>query len=301
MMKPVAASSIWLILVLPSGCASRYLLTVEDRVCRAGGTVDLVATLELRGVSILNEELEHRRLSFFLDGRLLGTADTDDDGYAAVSHTFAEPGLHRLVVAYERDGRHRAEAPAGVFVWREAAPILIVDVDGTVEQTRKRYLILASSADRSPPEDGAAEVLGRLARSFRIAYLTGRPREFIPKTCDWLGRNGLPPGPVLTWDLHKDPWSRSAFKEHRIDDLQADFTAVVVGVGDRETDHQAYRDRGLFSIILDRRNPPRRIEGGVRLPDWSAIGELFDRNPDLCGRNAPRTIDVVMPLWNAER
>ncbi len=285
------------ILGLVGGCHPTYLLTVEDHVCHAGEEVNLVGKLEYRGFKILNKGAEDYDLWFYVDGRRLEAEDTNDEGYAKIEVDFDEPGMHQLVVALEEEGQRYVEATATVFVWRESDPILVVDIDHTVAQTQTRYLISFSGPDNSPVMPGAAEVLHTLSRSFRIVYLTGRPREMIPKTHDWLAHNGFPAGPLLTWDVDVDPWSRAEYKENRIDDLQDEFEHITIGIGDRETDHEAYRERELFSIMLMPHRPPRTLQSGVAVPDWAAIRELFARNPSLFNPNLPHDADMALPLW----
>jgi hypothetical protein len=259
-----------------------------------------VGKLELRGVAVFNRGLEDRDLTFYLDGRRLDRDDSNDDGYARVKHRFGEPGAHRLVVAYEDETDRKCESWATVFVWQKTDRILVVDIDDTLARTRKRYLFSRSSPDLSEPMDDAAEVLNELSRAFRIVYLTARPREWVPKTREWLHRNAFPLGPVLTWDVDKDPWSQEDYKEDRIDDLQDDFDCVTIGIGDRESDHAAYRERKLFTILLVPGKPPRAVKRGVRLPDWPAVRDLFARNPHLYERDEVSKTPVILPLWGRD-
>lgn len=284
------------ILLLVAGCRSPYLLTVEDCVGRVGDDVRLIGKLEYRGLAVFNKGLDDRDLSFHLDGRRVETDETNGEGYAKAEHEFDRPGVHRLVVAYDKNGDRKAETAATVFVWRERDPILVVDVDGTLARTQKRYLISTSSPDRSPALEAAPEVLVALSEHFQIVYLTARPREMISKTHQWLQRNGFPVGPVWTWDVDRDPWSRADYKEHRIDDLQDEFDCVTIGIGDQKSDHEAYQERKLFTILLDSDERPRHIRRGVMLPDWTAVRELFARNPQLYDADLSYKCEVELPF-----
>ncbi|MBN1513489.1 MAG: hypothetical protein JXB13_15845 [Phycisphaerae bacterium] len=208
---------------------------------------------------------------------------------------FDAPGTHRLTVAYERDGVRAAEASAAVYVWQKHEPILVVDVDHTVANTRTRDLLSLSGTEQSQPLPDAPEVLRELARSFHVVYLTGRPRELIPKTREWLQRCGFPAGPLLTWDMDRHPWSQADFKRERIHDLQDHFDAVRIGIGDRGYDRKAYSKRKLFTIMLDD-DSPKRVNNVVYLPDWSAIRELFARNPQLFSPKLRRDEPVSLPI-----
>jgi len=282
--------------VLNAGaCQSPYSLTVEDHICRAGDDVMLIGKLEHRGVYIFNRGTDDKRLRFFLDGRPIGDDETNDEGYARLNCDFDAPGVHRLAVAYDRDGVRAAEAAATVFVLRKHAPILVVDVDYTVADTRVRDLLSLLGTEESEPMRDSPGVLGELARSFHVVYLTARPRELIPKTREWLQRHGFPPGPLLTWDVDRHSWSPADYKRERLDDLQDHFEAVNIGIGDRSHDREAYWKRKLFTVMLER-DSPKRVNDVVYLPDWSAIRELFARNPQLFSPKLRRDEPVSLPI-----
>ncbi len=277
------------------GCHSPYILTVEDQVYRVGDEMMLVGKLEYRGVYIFNKGTDDKQVRFYLDGRPIGEAETNDEGYAHVDCEAPAPGGHRLAVAYERNGLRAAEAEATVFAWHRHEPILVVDLDNTVVDTRTRDLLSRSGTETSSPLPEAPEVLGELARSFHIVYLTGRPRELIVKTREWLQRQGFPTGPLLTWDMDRHPWSRVDYKRERIDDLQDRFDAVTIGIGDRGSDRTAYSRQKLFTIILEP-DSPKRVNDVVYLPDWPAIRELFARNPRLFSPELRRDEPVSLPI-----
>jgi hypothetical protein len=280
--------------VLVTGCASPYLLTVEDTVSGRGKKAQFFGKLEYRGVAVFNPGVRDRNLRFYLDDRLIGIRHTDDKGYAKLKHPFPTAGDRRLLVTYEDGPKRLAETAARIFVWDRYDPILVVDIDDTLCQTRVLAL-LADNDDPSPPLPGAPETLQILSRRFHIVYLTGRPREMIPKTRRWLEKNQFPVGPVLTWDIDKYPWSQADYKKKRIDKLQDDFENVTIGIGNTEKDYQAYRKRKLFSIILTGKGSSERTKNGVHVPDWSALRRLFALNPHLYGENLSYKTPVILP------
>ncbi|MHC4234753.1 MAG: LNS2 domain-containing protein [Planctomycetota bacterium] len=287
----LACSAIFPVL---SGCASPYLLTAEDVVRPVDEKARLVGKLEYRGVAVFHEGIEDRELRFFIDGRSAGRDDTNDEGYARLKHRFESPGHHKLEVRYTDRRGHTQTATAAVFVWDQATPILVVDIDQTLSRTKKRYL-LGDGADRSQPLPGAATVLNELARRFRVVYLTARPRELAVKTRRWLADQGFPPGPVLTWDVDEYEWSATEYKKDRLDELTDDFDHITIGIGNAESDHVAYRKRKLLTILIDPHGAPTAIAGGVRLPDWSAVRRLFTANPHLYDADLSYKTSLSLP------
>ncbi len=276
------------------GCASPYLLTVEDVVCAAGENAHLVGKLEYRGLAVLNKGLEDRDLRFYVGDRHVGTDDTGDEGYATVKERFEAAGLYSLTVRFEDDRGSTQSAGASVFVWAQDRPVLVVDIDGTIAQTKKRYL-LGDGIDRSQPLPEAAAVLTELADRFHVVYLTARPRELGPKTRDWLAVHGFPPGPLLTWDIDQYEFSATEYKKDRLDDLKDHFDYVTIGVGNADSDYEAYRRRKLFTILIDPEGAADLIPRGVRLPSWSAVRKLVAANPRLYDRDLSYKTVVVFP------
>ncbi len=277
-----------------TSCASPYLVTVEDVACPAGDKVRLLGKLEYRGLFVLNKGLEDRDLQFVLNGQPIGDDDTNDEGYASIKHRVHGAGVHRLEVRYTDDQGRSHSAEASVFAWDQDRPVLVVDIDGTVSETKKRYL-LGNGMDRSKPVDGAAELLGELAKRFHVVYLTARPREMAVKTRSWLRAHKFPAGPLLTWDIDKYEFSATEYKKDRLDDLKDRFDHVTVGIGDADSDHDAYRRRKLLTILIDPGEPPAVIERGIRLPDWTAVRRLFAANPQLYTRDLSYRTELRLP------
>ncbi|MCP4250219.1 MAG: hypothetical protein GY778_24510 [bacterium] len=277
-----------------SGCASPYLMTVDDVVCPVDEKVRLIGKLEYRGVAVFNKGLDDGQIRFYLDGQPVGEDDTNDEGYARIKRRFASPGRRRLEIRY-RDGRGRTQsAEATVFVWDPSQPILVVDVDNTLAHTKKRYLF-SRGPDRSAPFATAVEVLTELADHFRVVYLTARPRELAVKTRQWLAAHDFPAGPVLTWDVDRYEWSATSFKKDRLDDLTDRFDHVTIGIGNAPGDHTAYRKRRLLTILIDADAPAATIERGVRLPDWRVVQKLFKANPALYDPELSYKTRLIIP------
>jgi len=280
--------------ILGPGCASSYLLSVEDALCRSGDKTRLAGKLEFKGVAVFNKGLDDRRLNFYLDDEWIGHDDTNGEGYASIKYPFTEPGTRRLRVSYPLNKSETIETSADVYIWDRGRPILIVDIDGTLCQTNNWSLMMGQE-DPSPPLPGAAETLRELSEQFGVVYLTARPRDLIPKTRRWLHRHEFPPGPLLTWDVDKYPWDQANFKKKRIDKIQNDFNGARVGIGNTKTDRQAYHKRKMFSILLDPNHPPAEIDAGARVPDWRTVGLIFQANPELATPNASHKINIRLP------
>lgn len=262
-------------------------LSVQDAVCPPGKRERLAARLERKGVAIFHKGVAGQRLGFSLSGSEIGTDKTNDEGHAAIRHQFSKAGIYRLAVRYPHRGATRIRNSAKVFVWPTDAPILVVDVDGTLADGSALQLAVGDK-DRSAPLAEAHRVMGELGRRFRIVYLTARPRDYSTKTREWLARHGFPDGPVLGWHADKHEWDQAEYKDDRLENLREDFDHVMIGIGDRDSDYDAYRENKLLSITIKPGAEPHTVKRGIVLPDWHAIGELFRLNPALADPDRAR-------------
>ena len=246
------------ILMVSNGCVSTYKLTVEDALARPGDKARLSGRLLLVEATVMNQKAEKQDLAFYVDNLLVGMNETNRDGYATVGYRTKELGVKQVKVIFT--GRtFQTQSLGRVFVWKKNSPVLMVDVDGMVCRKNNVTMPLAGE-DLSKTSPGAAETLRELSHKMHIVYLTSQPRENIPRTRTWLIQNDFPAGPVLMWDLDK---------------IQADFPNARVGIGNTDKVYQAYRERKIFSILLDPTKPAEQIDGGVRVGDWNAVPKIF--------------------------
>ncbi|MCS7136315.1 MAG: HAD hydrolase-like protein [Nitrososphaerota archaeon] len=96
------------------------------------------------------------------------------------------------------------------------------------------------------PIEGAVETLNVLASSYRIGYVTGRPKEQL--ALDFLKRYGFPIGPVLARRIGSGEGMRKVemFREV-LRRLEAE-PSEAVSVGDMPEDGLASRAVGMLSI-----------------------------------------------------
>ncbi|MET9494710.1 haloacid dehalogenase-like hydrolase [Streptomyces sp. NPDC006552] len=87
---------------------------------------------------------------------------------------------------------------------RDARPLAVFDLDGTLADTahRQRFLERAprdwdgffAAAPHDPPLARGVELARESARECEVVYLTGRPERCRADTEAWLAAQGLPPG-----------------------------------------------------------------------------------------------------------
>ncbi|MBR7827797.1 hypothetical protein KDK95_15870 [Actinospica sp. MGRD01-02] len=120
---------------------------------------------------------------------------------------------------------------SGAALLAKRTGLAIVDIDGTVSDSRPRQVYLdrpepdwaaffAASGSDEPLPEGIAFAL-ELAATGPMMWLTGRPDLYRGITDEWLRGQGLPPKPL---DMRPDGDMRPAaiFKAERIGQIAAD-------------------------------------------------------------------------------
>lgn len=155
---------------------------------------------------------------------------------------------------------------------------VIIDVDETISMTDYPSLIFGARTDKSKPYDRARNVLTNLSRQFDIIYLTARPQWLTGHTRKWLKDKGFPPGPVLTTARMVDVYWPGSFKKRVIAALRSISPNLLIGIGDRHTDAEAYAANGMLALVVNPRRSAVYPEHAEVLKDWSAIEAFFEEH-----------------------
>lgn len=144
------------------------------------------------------------------------------------------------------------------------APILSVDIDGTIANVSKR-LKKAEKADPSrghkfwkifldgdnyhldQPIKPALEFLKDFVKEHpedKIVYLSGRPKDTTPATKKWLDKYGYPQGEILL-----RPYGRTeTFKAQELEKLKKEGHQIIAHIGDTADDENAAKAAGVKFI-----------------------------------------------------
>ncbi len=271
-MKHFAAMAVlWLSAAMLGGCGVQelmlgtendYLLLAMD--CLATPGQETMLHVELRGGDFLRGQ-PGLAVRFFRDGKLFKVAETGDDGVAAVTFTPGAPGDYEFVVQVVPAGLSQSPpepAPLLVACRQPDAPLALVDLDKTVVESGFEEVLLGTPK----PMDHSRRVLGRLAQTRTIVYLTHRPELLGPKSKHWLADNGFPRGPLLSSTASGFLKGSGAYKAGRIAKLKKTFSNLEMGIGDKISDARAYLDNGMRAIVIlntpaaDARNRRARLK-----------------------------------------
>jgi uncharacterized membrane protein YkoI len=169
---------------------------------------------------------------------------------------------------------------------------IVLDIDETLSVTDYYRLAFRIGArDDSYLHRGSKEVLRELARDFDLIYLTARPQWLFHETRQWLRRQELPPGLVLTTARFQDVIWPGPFKARAIATLRATMPLMLIGIGDRSTDATAYAVNGMLVLIVNA-GPFERFEPQTQVfESWTQVGQFVREHRDVL-RNPQRLREV---------
>lgn len=255
--------------------SSPPILSVDDVVVMPGEKTRLVAYVEREPVLGLRKDVEDVTVRFFVGGNEIGHDETDDDGRASVKCEL-QPGTGRYEARAVVD-RRTLGAEGRVFTWDEDRVIIAVDVDDTIARTD--YTELIFNEDEIDALKRSAKTLGTLAADYHLVYLTARPRFLLDKTRAWLHEKDFPAGPVITAKGLRQSARQERFKRKRLKALRKQWPTLLIGIGNKDSDAEAYGAGGILSIMLEQDDKKGDFgRHSIVLHKWKAVAHFFEAN-----------------------
>lgn len=186
-------------------------------------------------------------------------------------------GCHSSTAQMEQAPRPALVTAADLEEGRRRVGI-IVDVDETISITDYPSLVFGIGTDESRPHRHARDVLTILSRHFDITYLSARPQWLTGETRKWLNEKGFPAGTVLTTARMLDVYRPGPFKKRSVAALRRTSPNLLIGIGDRHTDVEAYVANGMLPLVVNPRRHVAYHEQAEVFRDWRDIGEFFEQH-----------------------
>lgn len=256
----------------------------DDVLTLPGKNVPLVAHCDIEDSENKTIKVEYR-----LGKDLLGTVTTPEDSTTTINWQPPKPGIYLINVSVSYTEKKTLlpkmrAVPLTVCVAKKNAPMMIVDLDHTV--VGSGFFSVMMRMAKPMPE--AAAVMTRLSKKITVIYLTHRPAALTNLSKNWLINYNFPAGPLLTNQDNK--FSSGDYKGQRMKELRHEFNNIQIGIGDKDSDVQAYRVNNMraFWIIKykDKRKSvekivktisPYRGDRGIEVVfDWEQIEQSID-------------------------
>ena len=223
------------------------VLLARDLLVEPDAEVTLEASLRT-GLRLTG--IEGKRIQFLLADEPIGEVRSNRTGDVALRWKApAKPGdsvIKVRVNPQDQPAQPIEDTELLVAARKADTPIAVVDLDKTVVASGFAWVLLGDAR----PMAGANLVLGRLAKTHTIVYLTHRPDFLGALSRKWLATNGFPTGPVLTSTLGGLMAGSLTYKNARLEAVRQTFKNVAVGIGDKASDAKVYADNGLRSILI---------------------------------------------------
>lgn len=263
------------VLVL-TGCATPFL-TVEDGVIGPRGSAVLAAYLEQEPILGVRDGVENAEIRFYVGGKCLGTARTDDNGRALMHCDLGEATPEFSAATAVWHGRE-LKAQGRLFEWRTARTAIAVDIDDTICNTDRDDLYFEATDDDSEPIGGSQDVLTELSRDYNILYLTARPRFLLNKTRAWMDAHDFPIGPVVTAPGWRASLKAERYKRETLTCFRRHLPSLLIGIGDKESDAHAYAENGMLAIRIGVDGSASTGPQTVLLANWNTVARFFEAN-----------------------
>jgi hypothetical protein len=228
----------------------KVFLTGYDVLAQPGDVVALQAKAEKASNFRFRPDLDDEVIEFYRDGKLIGSAKTDDDGKATVQYKVETAGRFTVEARLPEKSKYTAgPAPILIDVCDAKTEFIVCDIDHTIADISATKFIITKNKD-VPALPGSPEVLARVAKRYKIIYITARDDTFTRKTRHWMALNKFPAGPVFFWDFLGKKLSHTKYKTRQIAAIKKRFPNLVTGMGDRVGDAKAYLANGLKAVIV---------------------------------------------------
>ncbi len=263
--------------LLAGGCQPA-MLSLDDTVKMGDRDSPIRAYVMRKGLLQIGRRVPDVEVVFYVDGKEITRGKTNELGRVDVQHRFGDDVKRFEATAVLGGDECRAEAV--VYHWPERT-VVVVDIDETISNTD--HAALLSGADKdvgSTPLPDSVETLSIIAKHFNVFYLTARPRELLAKSRGWIETHGFPAAPVVTSDTLGDLADQRRYKRNTLANIQELVPHVLIGIGDRATDSEAYGESGLLTIVLGEGARAGFRAHAVVLPNWKAVGNFFRVNVD---------------------
>lgn len=279
-----------LLLVGSTGCG-RYVLSADDVIVAPDRKATLAVSLFRDFGASFHANVNAAEVRFLVDRREVGRAVTDRDGRAAVRTTLA--GRADSYEVQARVGNHSLRASAPIYHWTRDKTVIAVDIDETISATKYSDLFVAE-IDGSKPIHGSANALWALSKKYQILYFSARPVFLQDKTRRWLKDNYFPPAPSAFAMSFEACLRQAHYKRLMLEDLRSRWPNLLVGIGDKKVDDEAYGPYGMLTLIVNRAPIGSYTQRCIMCRDWQEITTFFNTHE-------PRLTDPTLLAGMLER
>lgn len=278
--KTALFATILLFSTFTSAAARNAIIQGYDLITYPRAEVTLEVKVERARLFPTRLDLKGQRIEFYRGETLIGAAISGRDGLAKIKVSFETVGT-KVIKAVLSSGLYKANITDNrVLVIKRDSPLLVTDIDHTISDISARDFLITPDT-KIPTLLRASEIVNRLSKKFNILYLTARDDAFIKRTKFWLDFNQFPVAPTFFWDFgfwNGVPSNHGEYKSQVLRKVMKTHRNLLIGVGDKPHDAEAYRANGLRAYYV---GPPgyKLPRHTIYLKTWEAIEKHINTNP----------------------
>jgi hypothetical protein len=212
--------------------------------------VELVTRLQ---EAKLLADIPDATVGYYLGETMIGQAKTDSTGHARFTWQPAAVGDYTLTAKLDKVPASWAEdlsklEPVSlvVSVKKRETRFVVIDLDHTVVDSSFIYVLLGSA----DPMPGSVDGVKKIAENYSVIYLTHRPDLLTHRSKIWLREHGYPLGVLLVSPFKQSLGGSGEFKSSMLADVRIKFPNILVGIGDKISDAQAYVENGMEAYLI---------------------------------------------------
>ncbi|MGE0472474.1 MAG: hypothetical protein AB7P17_02430 [Nitrospirales bacterium] len=254
------------------GAQSEMEMYVPDVLSSPGKEIILQARL-IEALPEGHAGISEKTLDFSVQGKLVGHAKTNEDGWAKLTFTPKMRGNLQLVVKGAPESHLPPIQGKGTLLsWERRRPIILVDlaalVEGAMVPDEQVMPFPMPGLLLGDAQSGASHELGKLAEFYyNVIYLDRTGRGKIDTIQVWLRKQGFPPGMIRI--LSNEPSGLAELLET----LKAEgWENVSAGIGQTADFADVLVQHRVQTVIIQKLETsekfPRRA---IVLKDWTRV------------------------------
>ncbi len=266
-------------LAAAGGCTDIGGLSVasDDQLAQPGQTVRVVTQMRRRGLSRWFPPSNMPPIRIYRDNELLAEHRPGGEAWEFVTEvTLDTVGEHAIDAIYQsRADRKPLQATCYAYCWDASRVGIAVDLDRVVCRKTQLDRMLGDRPLGDPREDCAA-TLAALAQDYYLCYLTEHGPDMKEDIRAWLKENGLPVGPIFTWDTGRRMSLRSGDQAAVLAELRERVPALLIGVGEGKADLEAFTANRMLAVMVQFDGTPAVDPQAPRVAGWRGLWALFN-------------------------
>ncbi|MDD4890111.1 MAG: hypothetical protein PHU85_09290 [Phycisphaerae bacterium] len=261
-----------------AGCVESGGLTLSapDQIAQPGKAVQVEATIHRKGWSKWFPPHNPPSVRVYREEELLAEFFPGGGKWSFSTTVPLETvGEHAIDAIYQRRAENNpTQATCYAYCWDASRVAIVVDLDRVVNQNTRMDRVMGDRPLGDVRED-AGEFLTLLSKQFFICYVTTLSGELKEDARRWMRTNGLPTGPIFTWDRGKRYRFRHGNQADTLAGLQRQVPTLLIGIGDGADDLEAFSRNKMLPVMITYGGSLRTPQDVPQFAGWAAAYQLF--------------------------